>query len=130
MSSAWDPKTLWHTDLTAETPTDTFKLYYMDMPEDPEGNGTLTQLLADMGAPIPRYDDELFTAKTDILEFWTALMEWPVVQAIAILSISNSYFFSFIGMYFAYRYLNLSGFEGFAYNDNDKNREDLEEMSW
>ena len=62
--------------------------------------------------------------KFNYLEFWSAILEFRPLQAAAVYSISNSFFFTILSVYFVYRYLNLSGFEGFAYNLNEDNRED------
>ena len=90
---------------------------------------------ADIGMPIPKLtkgDNETDTilSKVNYIEFWSAIFEFRPFQAFAIFSISNSFFFSLLRVYAFFRYQNLNGFEGFAYNENPNNREDIEPVDW
>ena len=74
--------------------------------------------------------EETIFQQTASVEFWSAVFEFRPFQAAALFSISNSFFFSILAIFAFYRFQNLSGFEGFAYNENEKNREEIEPVDW
>ena len=84
--------------------------------------------------PIPKIftpdGGDTIMDKYNYLEFWSAILEFRPLQAAAVFSISNSFFFSILSIYFVFRYMKLNGSEGFAYNLNDDNREDTEGVQW
>ena len=92
---------------------------------------------ANMGMPIPKLakdegvdDDETILDQYASVEFWSAIFEFRPFQAATVFSISNSFFFTLLAVFAFYRYQNLNGFEGFAYNENENNREEIEPLDW
>ena len=105
---------------------------------DPKFYDSWCTWFANMGMPIPKFkkkkdapeEEKSLWSFTGSIEFWSVLIEFRPFQAFTIFSLSNSFFFTLISVFAFYRYQNLNGSEGFAYNLDPRNREDIEPVDW
>ena len=145
-SEAYDPSDVFHQaygDATKRYATDTHQnpngMTYEDLYYPVECNwvdgasgyeGTTACRLHDVfwifqriGMPIPMLFGEYSksSARMDTLEYWSAIMDFDLVRAIMVASISNAWIFTLIGYFGWYHYKNLMGFEGYEYSSKQEN---------
>ena len=83
----------------------------------------------DLRWPIPAFWNVYKYGYT--LEFWSAVLGWPLLEFIWMFCIALIVPSILLGIYFYYRYLNITGFEGFEWNfESIYQDSDIKELSW
>ena len=85
---------------------------------------SITKVFNDLGMPIPNVLGALLYPADSVeanvvtyLDFWTAIMEWPVIQYYILFAVSGSIMGTLGMIAFVWKYLNQTGFEGVAWGD-------------
>ena len=85
---------------------------------------SLTKWFNDLGMPIPNFwvllsygidSDEVNVMAN--LDFWTCIMEWPPIQALALWGLSGIIISILGAIVFSWKFLMVTGFAGWGYEE-------------
>uniref|UniRef100_A0A7S3FUY6 Uncharacterized protein n=1 Tax=Strombidium rassoulzadegani TaxID=1082188 RepID=A0A7S3FUY6_9SPIT len=110
----YDPKSYY----LADTAASIYKDYY-----------TSNTLLESINMPLPNIASFSTLSETSF-EYWSALMEWQPLKALAVISFTGIVSTTLAVIFFYFRTENINGFVGFDYSQDYDPDELISSLTW